>query len=303
MGHILIGTDAVANGIVTSHQLRRWYRPIFPNVHAPRDRELTLHDRIVGAWLWSKRKGIITGQAASALRGSRWIDDGVDIELIYKCPRPPGGIVARNERITSDEWEELHGLHVSNPARTAFDLGRFRRRGAAVAGLDALMQVCPYSPEDVMVLTKRYRGRHGVARLKAVLPLVDGGAASPWETFWRLLVIDSGFPTPTTQIPVFDEEGQPVRVLDFGWEEYKVAVEYDGEQHQSDRAQYLKDRRVLAVLDRLDWNVIGIVKEDDPVDAIHRLHTAMTMRGWRGRVEIPAYAYSRRVAAGIAFHA
>lgn len=304
MEHIFIGTEAVAKGVVTSHQLRRWYRPIYPNVHAPRDRVITLGDRTKAAWLWSGRKAIITGPAAAALHGSRWVDDDVDTDLIYKCPRPPAGIVARNERIESDEWQELQGLSVANPVRTAFDLGRFQRRHNAVAQLDALMRVRPYALEDVMVLAKRYRGRHGVARLKAVLPLVDGGAMSPRETFWRLLVIDAGFPRPTTQIPVLDEFGQPVRVLDFGWEDFKVALEYDGDQHQSDREQYLKDRRVLPELERLGWTVIGIVKEDDPVDVIHRLHGVMTARGWRGRIQIPAYAYSRwgaGGAAGIAF--
>ncbi|HYJ56315.1 MAG TPA: hypothetical protein VEX40_12540, partial [Mycobacterium sp.] len=95
-----------------------------------------------------------------------------------------------------------------------------------------------------------------------------------------------------------------VRMLDFGWEDFKVALEYDGDQHQSDREQYLKDRRVLPELERLGWTVIGIVKEDDPVDVIHRLRGVMTARGWRGRIQIPAYAYSRwgaGGAAGIAF--
>ncbi|MCV7149939.1 hypothetical protein [Mycolicibacterium pyrenivorans] len=300
MGTIIIGTEAVAAGAVTRHQLQRWYRPIYPNVHAPRGRELTVHDRTFGAWLWSKRKGMVTGQAAAALHGSSWIDDDVDIELIYKCPRPPRGVIARNERICSDEWLERHGLPIATPARTAFDLGRFQRRHKAVAQLDALMRARPYSVEDVLLLAKRYRGHHGVARLKAVLPLVDGGAMSPMETFWRLLVIDCGFPAPATQIPVFDEDGRPVRVLDFGWEGLQVAIEYDGEQHQTDRGQYLKDRRVLPVLDRLGWNVITVVKENDPVAVIHSLHEAMKARGWRGRIQIPNYAYTRW-RAGIAF--
>ncbi len=109
------------------------------------------------------------------------------------------------------------------------------------------------------------------------------------------------FPAPATQIPVFDEDGRPVRVLDFGWEGLQVAIEYDGEQHQTDRGQYLKDRRVLPVLDRLGWNVITVVKENDPpVAVIHSLHEAMKARGWRGRIQIPNYAYTRW-RAGIAF--
>lgn len=291
MGEPVIGTEAVADGIVTSHGLRRRYRPIYPNVHAP-EGNLTLRDRTIGAWLWSQRTGIITGLAAAALHGSRWVDDDIDIELIFNCTRPPRGIIARNERIGSDEWQQLAGMPVATPARAAFDLGRFRTHDA-LGRLDALMRVQPYSVDDVMLLTKRYKGARGVARLKAVLPFVDGGSMSLPESWWRKLVIDAGFPVPTTQIPVFDEHGLPLRVLDFGWENFKVALEYDGDQHQSDRAQYLKDRRVLPMLAQLGWHVRTVVKEDNPVHVIEELRDAMTRRGWRGRITIPRYAYAR----------
>jgi hypothetical protein len=67
MGEIFIGRAAVAKGVVTRHELQRWYRPIYPNVHAPRGRDLSLRDRTVAAWLWSKRNGVVTGVAASVL--------------------------------------------------------------------------------------------------------------------------------------------------------------------------------------------------------------------------------------------
>jgi hypothetical protein len=294
MGNIIIGTEAVAGGLVTRHELARWYRPIYPNVHARRDHALTLRDRTEAAWLWSRHRGVITGLAAAAVHGSRWIGDGVDIELIFKCPRPPRGIIARNERLAPDEWHEFAGLPVTTPARTAFDLGRFQPPHDALARLDALMRVTPFSIEDVLLLAKRYKGRHGVARLKAVLPFVDGGAESPRESWWRKLVLDAGFPTPRTQIAVVDEHGMPVRILDLGWEDYQVALEYDGDQHQSSREQYLKDRRVMPLLRRLNWHVTTVVKEDDPVVVLRTLHDVLRSRGWSGQLHIPPYAYQRR---------
>ncbi len=298
MEDIIIGTEAVTAGIVTRHELARWYRPIFRNVHAPRARELTLRDRVVAAWLFTKRQGIVTGLAASAWHGSAWIDRDIDIELIFKFPRAPKGIVARNERIAADEWLEIGGLPVTTPARTAFDLGRFQRYDA-MARLDALMRARPYALDEVLALTRRYTGARGVAKLRAILPLVDAGAESPRESWWRRLLIDAGFPKPATQLPVVDEFGGYLRTLDLGWKEYKVALEYDGDQHQSDRAQYLKDRRVMPALRRLGWNVTTVVKEDDPVAVLEHLHETLAARGWRGQVQIPryAYAYSHRAAA------
>jgi hypothetical protein len=280
MGEIFIGTEAVANGVVTRHELQRWYRPIYPNVHRPRGSEPSLRDRTVGAWLWSKRNGIVTGVAASALHGAEWVDSDVTVELLWNCTRPPDGIVVRNERVSDDEWTLVGGLPVTTPARTAFDLGRYLKRGQAVARLDALMRVAPFSVEDVMLLTKRYKGARGVAKLKAVLPLVDGGAASPQETRLRLLFIDAGLPKPTTQIAIYDRSGRYVRTIDLGWEDFMVGAEYDGDQHRTNRAQYVKDQRVWPRLRELGWHVVRAIKEDRDADLVREAWDAMVSRGW-----------------------
>ena len=66
---------------------------------------------------------------------------------------------------------------------------------------------------------------------------MGAGAQSPKETWLRLLLIDGGFPPPQTQIPLY-ENGYAVAFLDLGWPAIKLAVEYDGDQHRTDRAQY-----------------------------------------------------------------
>lgn len=280
MGEIFIGTEGVAGKAVTRHDLARWYRPIFPNVYAPRWRALTLYDRALGAWLWSRRRGIITGAAASALHGAEWVDPDVPIELIFNSAHPPKGIVARNERIAQDEIRSVQGLPVTTPARTAFDVGRYQRRGPALARLDALMRASAYSHEDVLLLAKQYRGARGVKMLKKLLPLVDGGAASPRESWLRLIYIDAGLPKPRTQIPIL-EDGTILRTVDMGWEEFKVVSEYDGDQHRTSRSQYVKDQRVIPQIERLGWFVSRVIKEDRRPEIIRRTWDAMVARGWR----------------------
>jgi hypothetical protein len=280
MGEIFIGSEAVANG-VTRHELQRWYRPIYPNVHVPRGSAPSLRDRTFAAWLWSNRGGIVTGIAASALHGAEWVDDDVAVEMLWNCTRPPRGIVVRNERISDDEFTLLGELSVTTPARTAFDLGRYLKRGQAIARLDALMRAAPFSIEDVMLLTKRYRGARGVAKLKAVLPLVDGGAESPQETRLRLLFIDAGLPKPTTQITIYDQCGRYVRTIDMGWEDFMVGAEYDGDQHRTSRTQYVKDQRVWPKLRQLGWDVVRAIKEDRDEDLVRQAWDAMVARGWR----------------------
>ncbi len=70
-GEVLKGTEAVASGELTEWALRRWYRPIFRDAYIATRQVVTITDRTVAAWLWSKRKGIIAGVAASAMHGAQ----------------------------------------------------------------------------------------------------------------------------------------------------------------------------------------------------------------------------------------
>ena len=64
-----------------------------------------------------------------------------------------------------------------------------------------------------------------------------------------------------------------------GWEETKVAVEYDGDQHRSSRAQYVRDIRRLETLERMGWIVVRVVAEDHREDVIRRVLEARARRG------------------------
>jgi hypothetical protein len=222
----------------------------------------------------------LAGLAAAALHGSDWIDDDEPIELIWRNPHPPTGIITRNQRIAYDEITRVAGLPVTTPARTAYDLGRLLRYGGAVMRLDALMRATPFSVEDVRRLIKRYPGTRGLRRLRSALPLVDGGAASPKETWLRLLLVNAGLPAPTTQIPIH-ENWRLVGVLDMGWDRYKVAVEYDGDHHRTNRQQYARDQWRLRKFDAMGWIVIRVIAEDSPEDVIRRVRGALAARGYR----------------------
>lgn len=281
MGEVFIGSEALAQGRLTEYELRRRHRAIFRDVYLPARHEPTLRDRIEGAWLRSGRRGVIAGVAAAALHGAEWVDADIPIELIWSNTRPPEGVIARDETLADDEMTQVAGIPVTTPARTAYDLGRHLPRGQAVARLDALARATPYSTEDVLLLAKRHRGARGLQRLRAALPLVDPGAASPRESRLRLRLIDAGLPAPTTQIPVVEREYWPFAWLDMGWEEYRVSVEYDGDQHRKDRPQYVRDHRRQRRLEALGWINIRVIKEDAPSDVIRRVIDAMRSRGWQ----------------------
>lgn len=280
MGEVFRGSEALRGATLTDHELRRWYRPLFPDVYVPRGSWPSLHDRIVGAWLWSRGRAVVAGNAAAALHGAAWIDADVVIELIGKASRRHPGLLVRNERLEPDEITRVHGLPVTAVHRTAFDLGRHLPRNEAVARMDALLRATSFSVDDVNALAAQRKGLRGLRRLKSALELVDGGAMSPRESWLRLLLHDAGLPKPMSQLPLL-RGGRLVAVFDLGWGEFKVAAEYDGDYHRSDRRRFVKDIDKLRVADELGWIVIRVVSEHAPREVVSRAYTALTRRGWR----------------------
>jgi hypothetical protein len=278
MGRVFIGSEALASGAVTRYELQRWHRRMFPDVYHPTEQVPSLRDRIYGAWLWSKRRAVVAGVAASAMWGADWVDADVPIELVWNNGRPPEGLVVRNDTLADDEVDRVGRLPVTAPARTAFDLARRLPRDEALTRIDSLMWSCRFSIEDVLLLAKRHPRARGLDALRTALPLVDAGAASPKETWLRLLLIDAGYPTPETQLPVYDADGL-IGVVDMGWEALRVAVEYDGDHHRSNRRQYVRDQRRMRRLEAAGWIVIRVIAEDSVEDILGRVADAWRRRG------------------------
>jgi hypothetical protein len=285
MRKLIVGSQARQASAVSEYELRRRYVRMHRDIYVPKGYSPDLVDVIDGAWLRSGRRGVVAGTAASALHGASWIDDDLVVELIWKNTRPPKGIIARAERVEPDEITTRHCIAVTTAARTAFDLGRHLPRCEALIRLDAVKRATSVSNDDVLEIAQRYKGARRIRQLLELLPLVDGGAASPQETRLRLLYLDAGFPRPATQIPVFKRGWEVLRSLDMGWEEFKVASEYDGDQHRTNRAQYVKDQRLMPEVARLGWDVIRVIKEDHDQEILDRTYLALVQRGWDGRLQ------------------
>jgi very-short-patch-repair endonuclease len=281
MAEPFIGSEAVANGDVLKSALRTHYTKLFRDVYLSPGAELTPLVRARAGWLWSRRRGIVAGLSASALHGARWVDIAAPLEILHSNRNPLPGLRVRGNRIEDDEVALIDGVPVTTPARTALDLGCWYPTGEAVAGIDDLLRASDLKVAEVEALVQRYPGRRGIHLARNAIGLADPGAQSPKESWLRLLLIRVGLPRPQTQIPVQDEFGDVIAYLDMGWENLKVGVEYDGEQHRSDRRQYGWDIRRLEMLERLGWIVIRVVAGDRPAEIISRVRAALARRASR----------------------
>jgi hypothetical protein len=278
MAEPFLGSEAIADGTLTRSQLCTRYTRLFRDVYVNRDEEVTAALRAKAGWLWAKRRGIVAGFSAAALHGSRWVDATTAVELIHENRHRLPGLHTRGDRIEEDEITVVDGVPVTTPARTVLDLGCWYPTTSGVAAIDSLARATEIKAADVELLAQRYPGRRGIARARRAVTLFDAGAQSPKETWLRLVLVEAGLPRPQTQIPVRDEFGQAVAYLDMGWEGAKVAVEYDGDQHRTDRSQYSWDIRRLERLQHLGWIVIRVVARDRPADITRRVCTALSTR-------------------------
>lgn len=289
MGEPFIGSEAVASGRIAKHALRSSrFVTVHHDIYLPRGATLTARSRARAAWLWSRQRGVIAGQSAAALHGANWVDDHLPAELLYDCRRPPRGVHTWSDRVADDEVQLISGMRTTTPARTALDLACRYPVDRAVAAIDALSRATHLKATDIELLAERYRGHRGIRKARTALSLVDPGAESPRETRLRLLLIRAGFPPPQTQIPVYDEWQQLVAVLDMGWEEIMVGLDYEGDHHRTSQRQFNHDIRRHETVTALGWIDLRITREDTEGGIIGRVadaweRRACTPRDFRAR--------------------
>lgn len=263
---------------MTWGELQRGHTRVFRNVYVPAGTDLSAEVCAESAWLWSGRRGVVGGFGASALHGSKWIDRGQTIDLYHPNRHRLAGLCPRADRLDDADICVVRGVTVTTPERTALDLACWYPRMKAVAAVDALARATGLEVADVGLLADRARGRRGIGRARETIELADAGAQSPKESWLRTLLIEAGLPRPQTQIPVCDEWGKAIAYLDMGWAELKVAVEYDGDHHRTNRSQFSYDIRRLEMLARRGWIVIRVTADDSPEAVLRRVRDAVARR-------------------------
>ena len=196
--------------------------------------------------------------------------------------RAQRGLTAWRWHLDSTEVTDIKGIAVTTTLRTAYDLGRRLPLVEAVAAIDELCWMSCAEPEAVLRHAELHPGGRGVVRLRRAVALADAGSESPWETRVRVAVVLAGLPQPETQIEVFDEHGRFVARVDFGWRQWKVAVEYDGAHHR-ESAQFARDLRRHNRLVAAGWTVIRVSVADvvHPDELIAQVARALARAGAR----------------------
>ncbi|WP_402467141.1 DUF559 domain-containing protein [Isoptericola aurantiacus] len=211
-------------------------------------------------------------------------DDALHVVTTRQQDRPRyDGVVAHRSRQASLEVVEHGGLLVTTAAQTFVHVGVGLRRPDDVVVLGDAMMRRRRSFTTVAGLTdlsRRTRKVKGIAQVRAQIPRMRPGTDSSPETVTRLGLVAGGLPCPQVNQVVTDPEGRYVKRVDLVYRAERVAIEYDGDQHRTDRAQWREDVRARRRLEELGWIVIVVVGDDlrDLGRVVARVGVALSRR-------------------------
>lgn len=108
---------------------------------------------------------------------------------------------------------------------------------------------------------RAYSGK-GATRLRAAFEISRIGAESRYETLSRFELARMGIDTLELQANLYDHAGHWIGRFDLADKAKRKILEYDGEQHRTDRAQYLRDEKRLQAARDANYEVKRLHKED-----------------------------------------
>lgn len=130
----------------------------------------------------------------------------------------------------------------------------------------------------------RYAGGRGVGKLRWALPRLRTGVDSRPESLLRLLLVAAGLPEPLVNDPTPVAGGLVLRP-DLKLPQWRVALEYEGEDHWRDRRRWARDQQRRELLEEAGWKVVRVFAADlfvNPQAFLARLAAILRSRGAAG---------------------
>jgi hypothetical protein len=100
----------------------------------------------------------------------------------------------------------------------------------------------------------------GVVEARTAVTLVRERVDSPRESWLRLCLVLAGMPMPECNLIIGDHCG-PIGRVDLVYIAYKLIIEYEGDQHRTDRNQWNRDIDRQEDFARDNWMLIRVTSE------------------------------------------
>lgn len=161
----------------------------------------------------------------------------------------------------------VRGVRLSAPVPLLCELAGLLGPTRLVACCDHLVgpnsRVRPsISLRELRALANDAPSRYRISAVRAAVEDARERVESPKETETRLVLRDAGFAEPVVNLTIHAPGTGETFRLDLSYPEQKLAIEYDGFWHSTDKKRHRQDRRKDDVLHELAWNVVRASDED-----------------------------------------
>jgi len=222
-------------------------------------------------------------------------NEQLHVSSVAPQPAPRmAGIVGHQSNRAASTGSLRHGFRTSDAVDTWLSLGALLSRAELVSAGDHFvldpvvldpLDIRPFTTIDA--LTKGLEGFHGrgATSLRWALPRVREGSESRCESLLRLLILEGDLPEPALNMPVTDHNGRTLGRGDMVYVQWRTVVEYDGDQHRTNKRQYERDIHRLESFRNASWNVVQVRDRGLFVrceETLGRIATALRRGGWAG---------------------
>lgn len=279
-----LGRDALAAGLITRARLYGpHFRRVFPGVYLPAGHDLDLATRSRAAYLLVRDPGgVLAGYSAALLLGADCARRNAPAEVLvpHRLTRYPGLRVHYGD--PGEEVVRAGGCRVTDPERTAWDLARRLPLTEAVVAVDAIARKTKLDPARLSVRRRTRPGVRHCRRIDRVVALADPRSGSPGESRLRCTLALGGLPLPAVQHTILDEYGFPLACADLAYPEVKLALEYDGDVHFTERMGR-RDRQRDNTLAEYGWLTMRLTTDDLEARprTVQRVEHQLRIRGFR----------------------
>ena len=264
----------VGRGVLEGPNVRR----ILVGVYVASEVEVTPLVRIQGALLVLPPSALALGVTALWLHG---VEISVPAPMRFVTDRShqvrrAGMSVVRAVRMPSSHGRAVSPEHAFLTASTELDLVDLVSAG------DRLVRLRCCSLNSLLQYTESLRGRSATLARRAV-PLVRERVDSFRETRLRLCLTMAGMPEPECNI-VLKTGDHPIGRVDLLLDEYRVIVEYEGDQHRTDKKQWSADIHRGEDFAALGYRTVRVTAAHlrRPRSVVWRVHDALRAGGYVG---------------------
>ncbi|MET0844053.1 MAG: hypothetical protein ABWY23_09390 [Mycetocola sp.] len=206
-------------------------------------------------------------------------------------PRPARATRRRGTRghsavLAASDVESIAGVPVTTVERTWCDLAALLELPDLVAVADFLLwHEAPLStPERLAAAVEAYPSRTGRPALRQALSLANDHSRSRPESLVRVDLALSHLPTPDANYEVYLPIARRTVYLDLAYPEYKLELEYHGDQHRTDVRQWRSDVRRANDIGDEGWQTLQFTGDDlaDLPALRRRVERRRRALGWSG---------------------